>query len=464
MSPGASRVLFAAGARPMALLIKNALLVTMDAARRVLRGDILVEGSRFCRVGTIGRNDMLGLSKLSVIDGTGLWALPGLVQAHVHLCQTLFRNQAEDLELLDWLRRRIWPLEAAHDEESMEASARLGIAELFLGGTTTVLDMGSVRHTAVLFEVARATGLRFVGGKALMDDPGTFPGLRELTAECLAESDALAAKWDGAEEGRLRYAYAPRFALSCTDRLLREVGERVAAGARLHTHASENRSECEMVRASRGATNIHYLKQAGLCTKRSVLAHCVWPAEGEAEVLADTGTAVAHCPSSNLKLGSGIAPIPDYLGRGIRVGLGADGAPCNNRLDAFEEMRLASLIPRPRFGASAISAERVFEMATVGGAEALGLEKEIGSIEEGKQADVTLVDPRGVHALPHAPEVYGTIVHSLRAADVRHVVVAGRPVVRDGDLVGLSQEALRRRAADQWEAVRSRAGLGRGPV
>ncbi len=443
----------------MALLIKNALLVTMDPSRRVLRGDLLVEGSRFHRVGTIGRTDMLGLSRLSVIDGTGLWAIPGLVQAHVHLCQTLFRNQAEDLELLDWLKRRIWPMEAAHDEESMEASARLGIAELFLGGTTTVLDMGSVRHTEVLFEVARATGLRFIGGKAMMDDPGTFPGLRELTADSLAASDALAKTWDGAEEGRLRYAYAPRFALSCTDRLLREVGERVASGARLHTHASENRAECELVKATRGATNIRYLRQTGLCTPRSVFAHCVWPAEGEVETLAETSTAVAHCPSSNLKLGSGIAPVPDYAARGIRIGIGADGAPCNNRLDAFEEMRLAALLPRPRFGPAALPAARVFEMATIGGAEALGLEKEIGSLEEGKQADVTLVDPRGMHALPHAPEVYGTIVHALRAADVRHVVVAGRTVVQDGELVGLSVESIRRRAIEQWESVKMRSGM-----
>jgi 5-methylthioadenosine/S-adenosylhomocysteine deaminase len=443
----------------MALLIKNALLVTMDAARRVVRGDLLVEGTRFHRVGTIGRTDMLGLSKLSVIDGTGLWAIPGLVQAHVHLCQTLFRNQAEDLDLLDWLKRRIWPLEAAHDEDSMEVSARLGIAELFSGGTTTVLDMGSVRHTDVLFETARATGLRFIGGKAMMDDPATFPGLRELTADSLAGSDALAKKWDGAEEGRLLYAYAPRFALSCTDRLLRETGERVAAGARLHTHASENRVECETVRNSRGVSNIAYLRQTGLCTKRSVFAHCVWPAEGEIETLAQTSTAIAHCPSSNLKLGSGIAPVPDFLARGIRVGLGADGAPCNNRLDAFEEMRLAALLPRPRFGTAAVPAERVFEMATIGGAAALGLEKEIGSLEEGKQADVALVDPRGFHALPHAADVYTTLVFALRAADVRHVVVAGKQVVNQGELVGVSVEALQRKSLEQWEGVRSRAGI-----
>ena len=443
----------------MALLVKNALLVTMDPSRRVLRGDLLIEGSRIVRVGTIGRKDMLGLSRLSVIDGTGLWCFPGFVQAHVHLCQTLFRNQAEELELLDWLHRRVWPLETALDEASIEASARLGIAELVAGGTTCILDMGTVRHTDVVFEVARQTGIRFVGGKAMMDDPSCPPGLRELTADSIRESDRLARTWGGAEDGRLNYAWAPRFALSCTDRLLREVGERVAAGARLHTHASENRTECELVKKNRGATNIRYLSQVGLCSRRSVFAHCVWPAEGELDTLAESGTAVAHCPSSNLKLGSGIAPVPDFLSRGIRVGLGADGAPCNNWLDVMTEMRLASLLPRPRFGPAAIPAERIVEMATIGGAAALGLDGDIGSLEPGKQADLVLVDPRGLHALPTGESVYATLVHALRASDVRHTVVAGRILYSKGEHVGLSAEALRVRAEEQWKRLRERAGL-----
>ncbi|MBI2923766.1 MAG: 5'-deoxyadenosine deaminase [Planctomycetes bacterium] len=443
----------------MSLLVKNALLVTMDASRRVFRGDLLAEGEKILRVGVIAGRDMVGLSKLSVLDGTGLWCLPGLVQTHVHLCQTLFRNQAEELPLLDWLQQRIWPLEAALDEDALDASARLGIAELFASGTTCILDMGTVRHTDVLFEAAKQTGLRFIGGKAMMDDPASFPALRELSDDSLAESDRLASRWDGKENGRLRYAYAPRFALSCSDRLLRAVGERVAGGGRLHTHASESAAECEIVRTSRGMSNIRYLERTGLCGARSVLAHCVHPAEGELGLLAETDTAVAHCPSSNLKLGSGIAPVPDMIARGIRVGLGADGAPCNNWLDAFTEMRLAALLPKPRSGPAALPAAKIVEMATIGGAAALGLEHETGSLEVGKQADLVLVDPRGLHATPGGDDIYTTVVHALRASDVRATVAAGTLVYRDGELKTMNADAVRRRAEEQWGKVRKRAGL-----
>jgi cytosine/adenosine deaminase-related metal-dependent hydrolase len=443
----------------MALLVKNARLVTMDASRRVLQGDLLVEGARIVRVGTISGRDMVQSGRLAVIDGTGLWCLPGLVQAHVHLCQTLFRNQAEDMDLLDWLRRRIWPLEAAHDEDSMAASARLGIAELLASGTTTVLDMGSVRHTDVLFGVARETGIRYVGGKAMMDDPDVPASLRELTADSLRESDRLRDAWDGREEGRLRYAYAPRFALSCTDALLRAVGERSAAGARVHTHASEQKGECDLVKKTRGADTIRYLQRAGLCGKRSVFAHCVWPAAGELDVMAETETAVAHCPGSNLKLASGIAPVPEMLAMGIRVGLGADGAPCNNTLDAWHEMRLAALLQRPRLGPGAMPALTVLEMATIGGAAALGLDGEIGSLEPGKQADLVLVDPRGPHAQPLTEDPWTPLVHALGKGDVRHVVVAGRAVVRDGLNIGVSTDSLSAQSVRAWNDLRGRAGI-----
>jgi cytosine/adenosine deaminase-related metal-dependent hydrolase len=317
----------------------------------------------------------------------------------------------------------VWPGEAAHDEETMAVSARLGLAELLSGGTTALLDMGTVRHTDAIFRVAEEMGARVTGGNALMDDPSTNPAeLCAPAAEGLAETERLAKRWHGAASGRLRVAWTPRFAPSCTDGLMREVGARAKAEGRLvHTHASENRGEVELVRQRTGRCNIGYLADVGIAGPHVVLAHVIHTDEAEREMLASLGTNVVHCPSSNLKLSSGICPVPEYLSLGIRVALGADGAPCNDRLDVFSEMRLAALLPKVRLGPSALSAWQVVRMATVGGAEALGLGREIGTLEAGKRADFVLLDPREGFALPTTwrSDPYGPIVYSF---DRGHVV------------------------------------------
>jgi cytosine/adenosine deaminase-related metal-dependent hydrolase len=261
--------------------------------------------------------------------------------------------------------------------------------------------------------------------------------MREDTRESLRESDALAARWPGTFGGRLRYAYAPRFVLSCTQELLAAVGERVQAGARVHTHASEQLAEIALVRAERGADNIAYFDALGISGPRATLAHCVHATPEERRLLARAGTNVTHCPSSNLKLGSGIALIPEMIEEGIHVALGADGAPCNNNLDAFVEMRLAGLVHKPRVGPDGITAHEVLELATLGGARALGLEHEIGSIEPGKRADLIVVDPRTVHSTP-AIDPVSTLVYATQSRDVRHVLVDGRLLVHDGRLTELT--------------------------
>jgi cytosine/adenosine deaminase-related metal-dependent hydrolase len=392
------------------------------------------------------------------IDASGCIVLPGLVQAHTHLCQTLCRGAADDLPLLDWLRLRVWPYEAALDERAMRACARLAVAELLLGGTTAVLDMGTVHETDALFDAVAATGLRATIGKAMMDvGDGVPPRLREETRRSLDESDALAARWHGAADGRLRYAYAPRFVLSCTEELLREVGTRVHRGARLHTHASEQQAEIAIVRRERGADNIIYLESLGLAGPRATLAHCVHATDDERRRLAANGTHVAHCPSSNLKLGSGIAPIPEMLAQGIHVALGADGAPCNNNLDGFVELRLAALLHKPRAGTTAMPAATALELATRGGAAALGLEDEIGSLEPGKRADLIVVEPRSPHATPMLDPV-STLVYAAQSRDVRDVVVDGHLLVRGGaltELTGLDRAEVV--ATAQAEATRVQA-------
>ncbi|PYP39408.1 MAG: N-ethylammeline chlorohydrolase [Gemmatimonadetes bacterium] len=423
----------------------------MDGARRILDADVLIEDGRIKK---IGRPDGRPAGRPTVIDCSGLVLLPGLIQAHIHLCQTLFRGLADDLPLEAWLAKRIWPLEAAHTEASIHASAMLGAAELLLGGTTAILDMETVRHTGAAFEALEAIGIRATAGKCLMDAATSPPSLREPTDKALTESADLCARWHGAADGRLRYCFAPRYAPSCTGPLLRAVSDLAEkAGAVIHTHAAETPLELDTVKRETGHDEITYLDSVGISGPRAALAHCVWADNDAIARLARQATNVVHCPSSNLKLGSGIAPIPEMLAAGCRVAVGADGAPCNNRLDAFAEMRLAALIQKPRLGPEVMPAPTLLELATLGGARALGLESEIGSIAVGKCADVVVLDLAAPHAQPEDADLISRIVYSAQPADVRHVIVDGRIVVRDGVLKTADVDEVRRTANAQTKRL-----------
>ncbi|WP_049981968.1 5'-deoxyadenosine deaminase, partial [Halolamina rubra] len=270
---------------------------------------------------------------------------PGLVGAHVHSVQSLGRGVADDAELLDWLFDYVLPMEAALDAEGMRLAADLGYLECLASGTTTVIDHLSVHHAAEAFEAARERGIRARMGKVLMDKDSP-EGLEEPTETALRDSEALIRQYHGVEDGRIQYAVTPRFAVSCTEDCLRgarELADRYD-GVRIHTHASENADEIATVEAETGMRNVHWLDEVGLTGEDVVLAHCVHTDESERELLADTDTHVTHCPSSNMKLASGVAPVEEYRRRGITVALGNDGPPCNNTLDAFTEMRQASLL------------------------------------------------------------------------------------------------------------------------
>jgi 5-methylthioadenosine/S-adenosylhomocysteine deaminase len=281
----------------------------------------------------------------------------------------------------------------------------------------------------------------------------------QSTASALRDNDELADRWHEANAGRLRYAYSPRFVLTATYDLLRSIGMRARANNMLvHTHASEQRDETEVVRQRFGVPNIRLLANLGLTDTHACFAHCVWPEEGEMDLLASGAATVVHCPSCNLKLGSGVAPIADYLEAGVNVALGADGAASNNRLDAWEELRLAGLLSRLRHGPPGVAALDLFEMATIGGARALGLDADIGSIEVGKYADLCVLDLSRAHAVG-AADVYTRLIYSARASDVRTVLVGGRIVVEDGRLVTFSEADAIAEADKQRAALLKRAGL-----
>src|SRR3989454_2819996 len=314
------------------------------------------------------------------------------------------------------ISRRIWPLEAAHTEDSVYWSAMLGAAELLLGGTTAILDMETVRHTGAAFRALEAIGLRATAGKCLMDAASAPAGLREPTDRALRDAADLCATWHGRADGRLRWCYAPRFAPSCTGPLLRAVSDLAEkAGSIIHTHAAETPVELETVKRETGTDELAYLDSVGIAGPRTALAHCVW-VDGEGiRRLARQHTNVVHCPSSNLKLGSGIAPIPEMLAAGCRVALGADGAPCNNRLDAFTELRLAALVQKPRLGPDALPAGPALALATLGGARALGLAGGIGTSEPGKRADLLGPDLAGPPAQPGGARWISRRRYSARA-------------------------------------------------
>jgi len=430
-------------------LFRGGLVVACDEAMGSQRLDLRVRDGLIDELG-----EDLVPDGAQVVDLSDRWLLPGFVQTHVHLVQSLFRGLADDLALLDWLRSRIWPLEGAHDEESTYWSARLGISELLLGGTTAILDMASVRHTDAVFQACEEAGIRaFVGG-ALMDRENEA-GLSAPTDVLLRQACDEADRWHG--KGRLQYAFAPRFVPSCTDALLRQCAEEARRrGCLLHTHASENRGEVELVRELTGRDNVAHLHEMGLTGPDVALAHCIHLTDHEEALLAGTRTRVLHCPSSNLKLGSGVARIPELMARGVHVSLGADGAPCNNRMDIFTEMRLAALVQKPRLGPTAMPAAVVLGLATRAGAEALGLPT--GLLEVGRPADLVVIDPRHPSIQP-ATDAVSALVYAATPACVESVWIDGTQVVEDGRVPGWDPEETRRGVAKAVDRVRMRVGL-----
>jgi len=412
----------------MSVLIRGGTILTMNDRFDSVDGDVSIVDGRIAAIGSnlTGRHDR-------VIEARGGYVLPGLIQTHIHLCQTLFRGFADDLALMDWLRRRVWPMEAAHTPATLRASARLATTELLASGTTAVLTMETVHDTDVVFEAVEESGLRATIGKCMMDFDAQVPArLQEKTHRSIDESLALLKRWHAGGNGRLHAAFAPRFAVSCSRELLETVADLSAEHrALVHTHAAESRDEIAIVKhISGGLTNLAYLASLRLASPRLCAAHCVWADEADQALLAREDVKVLHCPGSNLKLGSGIAPVVEMLARGITVSLGADGAACNNRLDMFEEMRLAAVLQAMRKAPGALPARDVLWMATRAGARTLGREHEIGSLEVGKRADVIVVDRDRPHLVP-GPDPYSTLVYAACGSDVRTTIVDGRVLVDD---------------------------------
>lgn len=421
-------------------------IVTVDDENTILSNHALeIEGNKI--------SSIISVEKINLNDYNGevcnfpqLTLIPGFVQTHIHLCQTLFRSLADDLLLSDWLKKKIFPFENAHNENSLSASIKLGINELLLGGTTTILDMGTLRYQEVIFDELINSGMRAFSGKCLIDENGLCPLFKGETKKEINEAYELAKNYHRVSDNKIFYGFAPRFVLSCSEKLLIETKEMMKdfPGSLYHTHASENKSEVEEVRKRFNKGNVEYFDSIGLLDDYTVLAHCVHLNENEKIIMKEKQTRIAHCASANLKLGSGIAPIPVYLKENIPVSLGADGAPCNNNLSIFTEMRHAALIQKPIHGPKVMDALSVFRLATIEGAKALHLDDEIGSIEVGKKADLVLLnlDSYNSSVAEDEKSIYSDIVYSANPNNVKSVLVDGRWLVKDNKSLLYDQEEI----------------------
>jgi cytosine/adenosine deaminase-related metal-dependent hydrolase len=431
-------------------ILRGGRVATCDAKDRVFEGDVVIEDGEIRALGPDAGRDV---AADHILDARDHAVIPGLIQTHVHLVQALFRGLADDVPLLTWLERFIWPLEAAHDDASLMASAELGLCEMLRAGTTAILDMGTVHGHDVIFDACMRSGIRATSGKAMMDRGDSAPArLRETTAASLFESERLAATWHGKADGRLAYAFAPRFILSCSEALIRGAAEAAKSrGCLVHTHAAEHADERKAVKDALGEDDVAILAKWGVTGPNAVLAHGVQLDDAEIASLAERGTKIVHCPSANLKLGSGIARIDALRRAGVVVGLGADGAPCNNNLDPWVEMRHAALLAKVRSGTTSMPAREVLRMATIDGARVLGQEARIGSLEVGKRADVVVMRLDGAHVAP-AYDLFSTLVYACQSRDVAHVLIDGRQIVKDGELSTLDAREAASRA--RVEALR----------
>ena len=444
----------------MRTLLANATVITMNPTRDVLDTDILIENGVIADMGPglAGRPENAGAER---VDLSGRIVIPGLIQSHMHVTQSLFRGLADEMELMDWLQRRIWPLEGAHTPETNAAAARLAAAEGLRSGVTAFIDMGTAHCQDAIFETMRDVGMRGLFGKCMLDLGGTDvpAALMEDTETCLRESERLMNRWHMSAGGRLRYAFAPRFVPSCTETLLTRTRDMARAnGVRLHTHASENKGECAYVESLVHMRNLRYLHSIGYTGEDVILAHCIWIDDDEIRILADTGTHAVHCPSSNMKLASGIARIDEMLAAGCRVALGLDGA--HNHMDALVELRQAGILQKVRTNRpTALSPLQALEMATLGGARALGQEDELGSLEPGKKADLAVINPDRLNMAPRiGRDPVAQVVYQATHENVEATMVDGVFLYRDGKYATLDLGnacATRKAPAPGYSAART---------
>lgn len=430
------------------LLVTGGTVITMDAQRRVIEdGAVAIRGDAIVAVGPRAEIEAQFEAAKS-IDARGALVMPGLINGHAHAAMSLFRGLADDLTLNDWLQKFIFPAEARNvTEDFVVWGTRLGVLEMLRGGVTTYADMYYFEDAVA--RVTKEAGMRGVLGETILDFPA--PDNKTLAAAFAYTQDYIN-HWKG--DSLIVAAVAPHSIYTCSEITLQDSAALARRnGAPILIHIAEAPFELELSRAKHGLSPVGYLERIGLLGPDVVGAHCIFVDAGDISVLAHFDVGCIHNPSSNMKTASGVMPVIEMLAAGEPVGLATDGAASNNDLDMFEEMGLAAKLQKiSRRDPRALRAEQVVEMATIGGAKALHLDKQIGSLEAGKKADLILVDTGAAHATPMY-NVYSSIVYSLKATDVKTVVIAGKVVMEDRRMLTLDERGILAKAREYKKKI-----------
>lgn len=432
------------------LVIHNGTIVSVND-----RFDIIPDGLLCANAGRLERIEALAADQsppaaTETIDARGGLIMPGLVNSHTHLPMTLFRGLADDLPLDIWLNRHIFPAEGAYIQpDNVRWGTLLACSEMLLCGTTTCCDGYFFEdHVA---EAIAASGLRAVSAQGVIDFPA--PGV-PVPGENLKVAQAFVAKWQNASDLITPSVFC-HSAYACSGETLKSAKALCRdAGLRFQIHAAESQEECRQIRQKHKTTPIDYLDRLGILDENTLLVHCVWLDDADIELIAARNAGISHNPESNAKLGAGIAPAPRLIKAGIALGLGTDGCASNNNLDLFHEMDVAAKLHKAQtHDPTIMDARTVVEMATIRGARAIGLDRHIGSLEVGKQADAIVIDTGSPHMTPmYHPESH--IVYAAKSSDVRDVIVAGQVLVRDRKVLSLDVEKIMAQVREISEQIK----------
>jgi 5-methylthioadenosine/S-adenosylhomocysteine deaminase len=436
-------VLSLAAKEKVDVLVTGGTVVTMDARRRVIAdGAVAVRGDSIVAIGE--RTEIESLYEAAkIIDAHGSLVMPGLINGHAHAAMSLFRGVADDLSLDDWLKKYIFPAEARNvNEDFVVWGTRLGILEMLQSGITTYADMYYFEDAVA--RVTKEAGMRGVLGETIIDFPA--PDNKTL-AQAYAYTQTFLDHWKG--DPLITASVAPHSIYTCSEKTLQDSAALARRnGAPILIHIAEAPFEIEQSRAKHGLTPVAYLERGGILGPDVVGAHCIWVDAADISILTRFNVGCIHNPSSNMKTAAGVMPVVEMLAAGEPIGLATDGAASNNNLDLFEEMNLAAKLQKStRRDPRALPAQQVVEMATITGARALHMEKQIGSLEAGKKADLIIVDTGAAHAVPMY-NVYSEIVYALKASDVKNVVIGGKMVMENRRMMTLDEKGIIGKA---WE-------------